>query len=299
MGPTASGKTALACEWVQQAPLEIISVDSAMIYRGMRIGTGLPDAQTLARAPHHLIEMREPTECYSAAAFCDDVARLDEGIRARGNTPLLVGGSMMYYRALQQGLSTLPKADQPLREALLQQAAEKGWAAMHADLKQVDPLTASRLHPNDTQRIQRALEIYQLTNRPLSSFLAEHKTETTYHFINIGLIPTDRTWLHQRIAKRFEEMLQEGLVSEVETLLQRFPLTSTHPSMRSVGYRQVWQYLHGEFGLDELADRGIVATRQLAKRQLTWLRHWSELNVLSAEDPTNLEKVVANYTYHE
>ena len=293
MGPTASGKTALACHLVQQFPVEIISVDSAMVYREMNIGTAKPDAQTLAQAPHHLLDILDPTASYSAACFCEDVAVLTESIIRRGNIPLLVGGSMMYFRALQQGLSTLPPADEHIRAQLLQQAQQQGWAYMHQELARIDPITAARIHENDTQRIQRALEVYQLTNTPLSDFLATQKKTPVYRFVNFSLIPEDRSWLHHRIALRFQQMLAENLIDEVEGLLQKWHLTLEHPSMRSVGYRQVLLYLQGEYDYATLCDKGIAATRQLAKRQLTWLRHWPEASVFAADGPSSTENIMA------
>lgn len=293
MGPTASGKTALACELVQHLPVEIISVDSAMVYRGMNIGTAKPDAETLRRAPHQLIDIIDPPDSYSAANFCDDVARLSERILNQGKIPLLVGGTMMYFRSLQQGLSSLPEADESIRAQLLQQAQEHGWAYMHQELTRIDPVTAARIHPNDTQRIQRALEVYQLTKTPLSEFLSSGKEASAYQFVNFSLIPDDRAWLHQRIALRFEQMLAEGFINEVEELLQKWPLTLEHPSMRSVGYRQVLQYLQGEYDRQTLCEKGIAATRQVAKRQLTWLRHWPEMQFFSAENPASTAEIMA------
>ena len=293
MGPTASGKTAIACELVQHFPLDIISVDSAMIYRGMDIGTAKPDALTLARAPHHLIDIRDPTESYSVASFCEDVALLSEAITARGRIPLLVGGTMMYFRALQQGLSTLPQADEQIRAKILQQAKQRGWVYMHEQLAAVDPSTAARLHPHDAQRIQRALEVYQLTKRPLSEFLLAQRASSSHRFINFSLFPDERAWLHQRIAERFKQMLDQGFVAEVEGLCQRWALTLDHPSMRSVGYRQVLEYLQGAYDKAHLMDKGIAATRQVAKRQLTWLRHWPESLSFSAENPATMSEMMA------
>jgi tRNA dimethylallyltransferase len=293
MGPTASGKTALACELVQHLPVEIISVDSAMIYREMTIGTAKPDAKTLAKAPHHLIDILNPPESYSAAHFCEDVANISAHIYSLGKIPLLVGGTMMYFRALQQGLSSLPEADENIRNELLRQADEHGWAYMHQLLAQVDPLTATRIHPNDTQRIQRALEVYQLTKKPLSTFLEEEKKSSPYQFVNFSLMPANRAWLHQRIDLRFEQMLKEGLIEEVEGLMQKWQLTLEHPSMRSVGYRQVLLYLQGEYDAIALSAKGSAATRQLAKRQLTWLRHWPNSTSITAENPANAGEIMA------
>ena len=276
MGPTASGKTALAVSLVERFPLEIISVDSALVYRGMDIGTAKPDAATLARAPHHLLDIRDPTEAYSAAAFCDDARRLMADIVARGRVPLLVGGTMLYFRALLQGLDDLPRADAALRKKLEAEATARGWPALHAELAQVDPATAARLAPNDSQRIGRALEIFRLTGTPMSALLERAQSVLPYRVLQLALIPSDRAVLHQRIAARFDTMLAEGLIGEVETLRRTYALTPDLPAMRAVGYRQAWAYLDGEIDLRELREQGIAATRQLAKRQLTWLRSWPD-----------------------
>ncbi|MBD3812059.1 MAG: tRNA (adenosine(37)-N6)-dimethylallyltransferase MiaA [Betaproteobacteria bacterium] len=277
MGPTASGKTALAVGLVERFPLEIISVDSALVYRDMDIGTAKPDAATLARAPHHLLDIRDPTETYSAAAFCDDARRLMADIAARGRVPLLVGGTMLYFRALLQGLDDLPRADVALRKELEAQAAARGWPALHAELAAVDPATAARLAPNDSQRIGRALEIFRLTGTPMSALLDRVQSELPYRVLQLALMPSDRAVLHQRIAARFDAMLAEGLIDEVETLRRRYALNADLPSMRAVGYRQAWAYLDGEIDLKGLREQGIAATRQLAKRQLTWLRSWPDV----------------------
>ena len=276
MGPTASGKTALAVSLVERFPLEIISVDSAMVYRGMDIGTAKPDAITLARAPHHLLDIREPTEAYSAAAFCEDALRLMADIVARGKVPLLVGGTMLYFRALLKGLDDLPRADAALRQKLEIDAASRGWPALHADLARVDPPTAARLAPNDAQRIGRALEIFQLTGKPMSALLDQAQTALPYRVLQLALIPSERAVLHQRIAARFDAMIAEGLIEEVKTLRRNPALTADLPAMRAVGYRQAWAYLNGEIDLDGLREQGLAATRQLAKRQLTWLRSWPD-----------------------
>ena len=274
MGPTASGKTALAVSLVERFPLEIISVDSALVYRGMDLGTAKPDAATLARAPHHLLDIRDPAETYSAAAFCEDARRLMADIVARGRVPLLVGGTMLYFRALLQGLDDLPRADAALRKELETEAAARGWPALHAELAQVDPATAARLAPNDSQRIGRALEIFRLTGSPMSALLARAQSELPYRVLQLALIPSDRAVLHQRIAARFDAMLAAGLLDEVETLRRDYVLTPDLPSMRAVGYRQAWACLDGDIDLKTLREQGIAATRQLAKRQLTWLRSW-------------------------
>ncbi len=277
MGPTASGKTDMACKLIEHFPCEIISVDSAMVYLGMNIGTAKPNEALLSHAPHHLLDIREPTEAYSAAAFCDDASRLCDEILARGKIPLLVGGSMMYFRALQDGLSKLPEADATLRQTLLDEANEKGWPALHQKLKAVDPVTAKRLHPNDAQRIQRALEVYHVTGTALSKLLeTTDETKAPYQFVNIILFPERRAWLHERIVRRFDEMLALGFLDEVEGLLKRFELTLDMPSMRSVGYRQALNYLQGACDYKTFREQAVAATRQLAKRQLTWLRSWPE-----------------------
>ena len=272
MGPTASGKTDLAVELVRRFPFEIISVDSAMVYRGMDIGTAKPDQQTLREAPHRLIDFLDPAQPYSAASFRDDALREIEQIVALGKVPLLVGGTMLYYKALLQGLAELPSADEETRNKLLQEADAQGWDKMHIRLAEVDPDSAARIHPNDPQRIQRALEVYQLTGVPLSHWLAKPSEPFPYASRCLGLIPSDRSWLHERISRRFHLMLEQGFEQEVQSLCDRGDLDEDKPSIRAVGYRQMWQYLHGELSHEEMIERGIIATRQLAKRQLTWLR---------------------------
>lgn len=274
MGPTASGKTGAAVELVQQLPLELISVDSALVFRGMDIGTAKPDAATLAHAPHFLIDIIDPPDSYSAAQFRNDALAHMAEISARGKVPLLVGGTMLYYQALQQGLSDLPQADASLRAELDAQAAERGWPSMHAELARVDPITAARLAPNDAQRVQRALEIYRLSGEPMSVLLARQTAEPLpYRLLKIALQASDRSVLHQRIRQRFEQMLLQGLEQEVQQLRLQYPqLHLGLPSMRCVGYRQMWEYLDGDVDYATMRDKGIFATRQLAKRQLTWLR---------------------------
>ncbi|MHB1353322.1 MAG: tRNA (adenosine(37)-N6)-dimethylallyltransferase MiaA [Thiobacillus sp.] len=274
MGPTASGKTALAVGLSSRFPLEIVSVDSALVYRGMDVGTAKPDAATLARAPHHLLDIREPNETYSAAAFCSDARALMAEITARGRVPLLVGGTMLYFRALLQGLDDLPRADPALRKRLQQDAAERGWPALHAELATLDPATAARLAPNDSQRIGRALEIFELTGRPMSAQLAQAPRALPYRVLQLALIPSDRAALHRRIGERFDAMLDGGLVDEVAMLRRNHVLDPAMPAMRAVGYRQAWAYLDGDIDLKALREQGVAATRQLAKRQLTWLRSW-------------------------
>ena len=272
MGPTASGKTAVALELVGRLPCEIISVDSALIYRHMNIGTAKPDAATLERAPHQLIDIRNPDESYSAAQFRDDALQAMAEISGRGNIPLLVGGTMLYFKALRDGLSDLPQADARLRAEIDAEAKRLGWPALHAELKRLDPETAARLEPADAQRIQRALEVCRLTGKPLSAQQGGDKPALPYRLVAIGLEPGDRKVLHERIATRFDAMLAYGLVGEVRTLREKFSLQPTMPSMRCVGYRQTWQFLDGDFDMATLREKGVAATRQLAKRQLTWLR---------------------------
>jgi tRNA dimethylallyltransferase len=286
MGPTASGKTGLAVELVQRLPFEIISVDSAMIYRGMDIGTAKPGPEVLARAPHHLIDILDPAERYSAARFRDDALALMEQIRARGGLPLLVGGTSLYFRALQQGLSALPEANPACRAELEDWAARDGWGALHRELARVDPEAARRIHPHDPQRIGRALEVYRLTGRPLTEWFREGRTaEAPYRFVNLALAPPERGLLHRRIAERFRLMLEQGLVEEVRGLHARPELHAGLPAMRAVGYRQVWSWLAGECSEAEMVERGIAATRQYAKRQLTWLRSEAELTWLDPASP--------------
>lgn len=276
MGPTASGKTALASELVTHYPFEIISVDSAMIYRDMNIGTAKPSSKELQLVPHHLINIKDPTESYSAAQFCSDALSLSKKIINKGKIPLLVGGTMMYFNALQKGLSTLPEANPAVRQQLEEEAALQGWEVLHQKLMQVDPKAAARIHAHDTQRIQRALEVYYLTGISLSDVLAQQKGGPDYHFVNLILFPQQRAWLHERIALRFDQMLAQGFIEEVNQLQQKWTVTKNLPSMRCVGYRQVLEYLHGDYDEAMMREKGIAATRQLAKRQLTWLRHWDD-----------------------
>lgn len=275
MGPTASGKTGLAVELVQKFPVEIISVDSALIYRGMNIGTAKPDAATLRKAPHRLIDIRDPSEAYSAAQFCEDAKREIEGIFSQGKTPLLVGGTMLYFSALQQGLSDLPSSDPEIRAAIKKERETYGLEALHARLSKVDPQSAARIHPNDPQRIQRALEVYDMTRKSLTEWhAAQAKDAANYHFQNFAIAPDDRSVLHDRIQIRFDEMLTQGFVEEVKHLIETGKLIPDTPAMRSVGYRQVYEYLQGNLTYETMREKAIIATRQLAKRQLTWLRNW-------------------------
>ena len=277
MGPTASGKTGVAVELAQTLPVELISVDSALVFRDMDIGTAKPDAATLARAPHHLIDIIDPTEAYSAAAFRKDALRLMADITARGKIPLLVGGTMLYFKALREGLSPLPQADAALRAELDAEIAQHGIEHLHAKLAKVDAETAARLHSTDTQRIQRAMEIYLVSGKTMSALIKnQEQNPLPYAITSIALIPSDRSVLHQRIAMRFGQMLEQGLVNELRALRQKYPLHRDITSMRCVGYRQAWEFTEGEITEAALNEKGIAATRQLAKRQLTWLRSMPE-----------------------
>ena len=272
MGPTASGKSALALALAQHFRGEIVSVDSAQVYRGMDIGTAKPSADERALVPHHVVDVVEPTEAYSAARFVRDALEAVAGIRARGHVPILAGGTMLYFKALTEGLSSLPRADAALRATLDARAAAEGWPALHAELARVDPATARRLPPTDAQRIQRALEVFQLTGTPISSLQGRRETAALGGAIAIALVPPDRAALHEAIARRFDAMLAAGLVDELRTLRARYALDPSMPSMRCVGYRQAWEFLEGRVDAQGLRATGIAATRQLAKRQLTWLR---------------------------
>jgi len=286
MGPTASGKTAAALAIAQQVPCEIISVDSALVYRGMDIGTAKPSKEELAAVPHHLIDIIDPLESYSVAQFRTDTLRLVGDISARGKVPLLVGGTMLYYKGLADGLDDLPGADPALRAQLDEEAARVGWPAMHARLAQVDPETAARLKPADSQRIQRALEIHALSGKPMSELLAQReKEELPFDLVSFALEPSDRAWLHERIARRFDIMLDSGFLDEVKTLRTRGDLHLGLPSIRCVGYRQAWEYLDGTIDYATMRETGIIATRQLCKRQLTWLRSMPERIVVDCCAP--------------
>ncbi len=278
MGPTASGKTAVVFELADRLPVEIVSVDSAQVFRDMDIGTAKPDRATLAKYPHHLIDLITPEESYSAARFRADALRVMGEIAACGRIPLLAGGTMLYFKALREGLSDLPPADAELRREIDAEAARRGWPALHADLAQLDPETAARLKPGDAQRIQRALEVVRLTGAPLAASLAR-KVESALPFrlVQFALLPSDRAVLHERIAQRFDAMLAAGLVDEIRGLRKKYRLHAGLPSMRCVGYRQAWDYLEGSCDRAGLREKGIAATRQLAKRQLTWLRSWPDV----------------------
>lgn len=287
MGPTASGKTGAAVELYSKLPVEIISVDSALVFKDMNIGTAKPDVATLTQAPHHLIDLIPPTQAYSAANFRNDALGLMAEITARGKVPLLVGGTMLYFKALQEGLSGLPEANPEIRARLDARATFIGWPAMHEKLALVDPVTAARLEPNDVQRIQRALEVFEITGEAMSTLIAKQAREALpYHLLKIALVPSDRKVLHERIALRFDQMLVAGFVDEVKALIAKYPsLTPESTSMRCVGYRQALEHLAGEYNLAELRDRGIFATRQLAKRQLTWLRGMDDVLEIDCLNP--------------
>ena len=280
MGPTATGKTGLAARLYQHLPIELISVDSALVFKGMDIGTAKPDAATLRQAPHHLIDLISPTQVYSAAHFRHDALKLMANITARGKVPLLVGGTMLYFKALQGGLSNLPEADVEVRAKLDAEALQIGWPAMHAKLAKIDPATAARLEPADAQRVQRALEVVEISGKTMTELhQASRGDDLPYRLLKVALVPLDRSVLHSRIATRFDDMLKQGFLDEVKALLKQYPelnpylkLTPEMPSMRCVGYRQALEHLAGQYDEAELRDRGIFATRQLAKRQLTWLR---------------------------
>lgn len=296
MGPTASGKTDLAVRLLEHLPAEIISVDSTLVYRGMDIGSAKPDAALLARAPHHLIDIRDPSEPYSAADFARDAIPLMAEISERGRIPLLVGGTMLYFRVLLEGLAELPASDPEVRGAINREAERCGWPEMHRQLMLVDPATAGQLHPNHSQRIQRALEVYRLTGQPLSELKrrAGHWTipplGDAYQLVQLGLLAHSRQLLHQRIATRFSVMLEQGLIAEVQQLCQRGDLSADLPAMRAVGYRQVWDWLDGDYSVDEMVGRALAATRQLAKRQLTWLRGWPQLQAVYIDGPAGGER---------
>jgi tRNA dimethylallyltransferase len=304
MGPTASGKTGVAVDLVRELPCEIISVDSAQVYRHMDVGTAKPDAATLERAPHQLIDLIEPDDSYSAARFRDDALTAMREITERGNIPLLVGGTMMYFKTLLEGLSELPQADPAIRMVIDTMAQESGWPAVHKELARVDPETAARLEPNDSQRVQRALEVYFVTNKPMSELLKKPKyVYFPYAPVKLALLPGDRSELHDRIAARFETMLELGLIGELRKLRAEYALDLEMPSMRCVGYRQTWEYLDGNIGLATLREQGIAATRQLAKRQLTWLRAMKDITEfdclaedLSAQVLTHLRATLAEST---
>ncbi len=297
MGPTASGKTDLAIGLREHLPVELISVDSALVYRGMDIGSAKPSAEELAKAPHRLIDIRDPAEPYSAADFCADARREIDAIVAAGKIPLLVGGTMLYFKALLEGMADMPGADEAVRAEIAAWAEKDGWPAVHRELARVDPVTAAGIHPNHSQRISRALEVYRVRGKTMPELRQAqsanaHDFCTRFNVVQTALAPRDRAILHERIALRFSRMIDKGFVEEVRRLYLRGDLATTLPAVRAVGYRQVWSYLDGEVSLDEAVEQGIAATRQLAKRQLTWLRGWPAVNWLYTED--NIGKPLKN-----
>lgn len=284
MGPTASGKTGLAFAIANELPCEIISVDSVMVYRGLDIGSAKPDVETLKEYPHHLVDILGPEQRYSAANFRNDALRLIKECHGRNKIPLLVGGTMLYFSALLRGLSKMPSADSEVRKKISDLAGDKGWKYLHTKLAEVDPQAAERIHPNDPQRIQRAMEVYELTGIPISNWHAEtEQYELPFKPLRLALIPDDRALLHKLIKQRFDQMLEQGFLEEVQELYQRESIHAGLPSMRSVGYRQAWKYFAGEYDETMMREKAIIATRQLAKRQLTWLRRESSLSTISAE----------------
>ncbi|HDL8545731.1 TPA: tRNA (adenosine(37)-N6)-dimethylallyltransferase MiaA [Yersinia enterocolitica] len=285
MGPTASGKTALSIALRQRLPVELVSVDSALIYRGMDIGTAKPSAEELALAPHRLIDIRDPAESYSAADFRKDALKEMADITAAGRIPLLVGGTMLYFKALLDGLSPLPSADPQVRQRIEQQAAELGWEVLHQQLAEIDPVAAARIHPNDPQRLSRALEVFFISGKTLTELTKISGETLPYRVHQFAIAPVSRELLHQRIELRFHQMLDAGFETEARALFDRGDLHTDMPAIRCVGYRQMWSYLSGEIDYDEMVYRGICATRQLAKRQMTWLRSWGSVQWLDSDKP--------------
>ncbi len=303
MGPTASGKTDLALQLADALPCEIISVDSALIYRGMDIGSAKPNAEILQKYPHHLIDILDPAQSYSAAQFRDDALQAMADITARGRIPLLVGGTMLYFKALTEGLAAMPSADPEVRARLEQQAASEGWAALHTELQRIDPVSAQRIHPNDPQRLLRALEVWHISGQTMTQLRAKQSLEKQqllasngahlpYNVATFAIAPQQRSVLHERIAQRFQQMLEQGFIAEVEALRQRGDLHVDLPSIRAVGYRQAWAYLDGEYAYDEMIERGIIATRHLAKRQFTWLRSWDDVEWLDSLSCNKMSQVL-------
>jgi len=293
MGPTASGKTALALALCDVLPCDIVSVDSALIYRDMDIGTAKPTGEELAKYPHRLINLRDATQSYSAADFCHDALAEIKKIRAKNRIPLLVGGTMMYFKSLLDGISPLPEANADIRKVIEAEAEENGWQALHEKLQKVDSVSAKRIHPNDPQRITRALEVYRITGSTLTQLTEIKGEKLDGDILQFAITPQERSTLHARIELRYQQMIEQGFEEEVEKLKARGDLHQNLPSIRCVGYRQMWQYLNGEFDHDEMVFRGVCATRQLAKRQLTWLRSWQNLHWLTTDDETNLSQVLA------
>ena len=293
MGPTASGKTALAMALYDALPCDIISVDSALVFKGMDIGTAKPTADELAAYPHQLIDIKDPSESYSAADFCQDALKAIAKSRENGRIPLLVGGTMMYFKSLVDGISPLPQADQNIRDTIALEAADKGWLAMHEELQRFDPVSAERIHPNDPQRLARAIEVYRKTGNTLTQLTEIKGDKITGNVLQFAIAPKERSELHARIELRFTQMITQGFEQEVISLKERADLHSDLPAIRCVGYRQMWQYLLGDFDHDEMVFRGVCATRQLAKRQLTWLRSWQNLHWLPMEDKNNLKVILS------
>lgn len=293
MGPTASGKTALAMELYDKLPCELVSVDSALVFKDMDIGTAKPTEEELSKYPHHLIDLIDPTEAYSVADFCRDAFRVINEIKSRGNIPVLVGGTMMYFKGLIEGISPLPEANLEIRAQLEKEAAEKGWQALHDELKAVDPVSAERIHPNDPQRITRALDVYRQTGNTLTQLSQTKGKKLEGNILQYAIAPKERADLHERIAQRYQIMIEQGFENEVKKLKARGDLNEDLPSIRCVGYRQMWQYLSGEMDHEEMVFRGICATRQLAKRQLTWLRNWPDLQWLDMENKENFQLIIS------
>lgn len=294
MGPTAAGKTALAIELCQALNTEIISVDSALVYKGMDIGTAKPSAQEQALAPHHLIDIIDPAQSYSVAEFRADAIKLIDDFHQRGKVPILVGGTMMYFKGLIEGLSPLPEANAEIRAVLEREAEQKGWPALHQQLKEIDPEAAAKISENDSQRINRALEVYRISGETMTQLQQSKQDALPYQFHQFAIAPNDRKVLHERIEKRFKIMLDEGFKNEVLALYQRKDLHPDLPSIRCVGYRQMWEYLAGECDYNEMVFKGVAATRQLAKRQLTWLRGWQDVTWLDTDSQENLQRVLTS-----
>ena len=296
MGPTASGKTGLALDIAAKVESEVISVDSALVYKGMDIGTAKPTQEEQAGVAHHLIDIIDPAQSYSVSQFVNDTNALIGDILARGKVPILAGGTMMYFNALINGISPLPKSDETIRDEITQQAQRLGWSKLHDELRGVDPISGERIHPNDPQRITRALEVYRSTGKTLTHWQQQEGEKCPYNIAQFAIAPADRAVLHERIATRFDLMLEQGFENEVVKLYERSDLHEDLPSIRSVGYRQMWQYLDGQLSYAEMRERGIIATRQLAKRQLTWLRGWEQVTWLDTFANDNLTKITAKVT---
>lgn len=296
MGPTASGKTGLALDIAAKVESEVISVDSALVYKGMDIGTAKPTQEEQAGVVHHLIDIIDPAQSYSVSQFVNDTNALIGDILARGKVPILAGGTMMYFNALINGISPLPKSDEKIRDEITQQAQRLGWSKLHDELRSVDPVSGERIHPNDPQRITRALEVYRNTGKTLTYWQQQKGEKCPYNIAQFAIAPEDRAVLHNRIATRFDMMLEQGFEKEVVKLYERSDLHEDLPSIRSVGYRQMWQYLDGQLSYAEMRERGIIATRQLAKRQLTWLRGWEQVTWLDTFANDNLTKITAKVT---